>query len=124
MMPTNHRFLHCLVACLFALFNLVSYVSSQSISLVSNGLSVTLNEIPYYVSPYTAGNVTVEVAALSKFASVNGLYPITIVQDTVTSSELPTLMKNFTSSDDVFQTAFTQGMPNFWFTRICFLSCY
>jgi hypothetical protein len=98
------------MACLIAVLSFVSYVSAQSISLASNGLSITLNGIPYYVSPYAAGNVTVNLTAFSKSASVNGFYPITVVQDAISSNELPGLMKNFTSSDDVFQTAFAQGM--------------
>jgi hypothetical protein len=109
-MCTNQCFLHRLVACLFAFLSLVSYVSTQSITLASNGLSLTLSDIPYYVSPYAAGNITVNANALSKSASVNGFYPVTIVQGTVSSNELPDLVTNFTSSDDVFQTAFTQGM--------------
>lgn len=110
-MPANQCFFHRAVACLLGLLDIVSYVSSQSVSIASNGLSLTLDGIPYYVSPYAAGNVTVSATALSKSASVNGFYPITIVQETIASSELPDLVKNFTSSDDVFQAAFTQGMP-------------
>ena len=111
-MPTNQCSLERFAAFLFALANVFSYVTSQSVSIASNGLSVTVNGIPYFVSPYVAGNITVNVTALSESASVNGFYPITIVQETVTSSELPGLVKNFTAADDVFQTAFTQGMPN------------
>jgi hypothetical protein len=110
MMLTNHYFLHRLMACLFIFLNLFSYVLTQNISLSSNGLSVTLNGIPYYVSPYAAGRITVNAHALTKSASINGFYPITIVQATVSRSDLPGLIKNFTLSDDVFQTAFTQGM--------------
>jgi hypothetical protein len=109
-MRTNQCFPLRWAACLFAFLSLVSYVSSQSITLTSNGLSLTLNGIPYYVSPYAAGKITVNVTALSTSASVNGLYPVTIVQATVSSNELPALVKNFSSSDDVFQAAFTQGM--------------
>jgi hypothetical protein len=123
-MAANQCFLRCLMACLAAFLSHVPYVSTQSISLTSNGLSVTLNDIPYFVSPYVAGNVTVNVTALSKSTSVNGFYPITVVQDAISSSELPGLVKNFTSSDDVFQTAFTQGMPRFFLSCIEFLSRY
>lgn len=110
MMPTSYNFLHDLAVRLFVFYYLFSYVSTQSISLISNGLSVTLNGVPYYVSPYAAVRVTANAIALSKSTSVNGYYPITVVQATVSSSELPGLLKNFSSSDDVFQTAFTQGM--------------
>ena len=119
-MFTNQCSFHHLVVCLIAFLGLVSYVSTQPISLASNGLSITLNEIPYYVSPYTAGNVTVNLTALSKSASVNGFYPITVVRDVISSSELPGLVKNFTLSDDVFQTAFAQGMAGLFLTRIEF----
>jgi hypothetical protein len=111
MMPTSYNFLHDLAVRLFIFYCFFSYLSTQSTSLISNGLSVTLNGVPYYVSPYAAGRVTVNAIALSKSTSVNGIYPITVVQATVSSSELPGLLKNFSSSDDVFQTAFTQGMP-------------
>jgi hypothetical protein len=112
-----------LMTCLIAFLSLVPYVSTQPISLASNGLSITLNQIPYYVSPYAAGNVTVNLTALSKSVSVNGFYPITVVKDAISSNELPGLVKNFTSSDDVFQTAFAQGMPKLFLTRIEFPSC-
>jgi len=122
-MFTNRCSFRHLVGCLIAFLSLVSYVSTQPISLASNGLSITLNEIPYYVSPYAAGNVTVNLTVLSKSASVNGFYPITVVQDVISSSELPGLVKNFTLSDDVFQTAFAQGMAGSFLTRIEFPSC-
>jgi hypothetical protein len=111
------------MACLIAFLSLLSYVSAQSISLASNGLSITLNGIPYYISPYAAGNVTVNLTALSKSVSINGFYPITVVQDAISSSELPGLMRNFTSFDDVFQTAFAQGMLKLFLTHIEFPSC-
>lgn len=122
MMPTNYNLLRNLVARLFVLHCIVSYVSTQRISLISNGLSVTLNGVSYYVSPYAAGHVSVNAIALSKSTSVHGFHPITIVQATVSSSELPGLLKNFSSSDDVFQTAFTQGMQKSFLNHLGILS--
>jgi hypothetical protein len=88
-MPTSYDSLCDLVARLFVFHCIFSYVSTQSVSLISNGLSVTLNGISYYVSPYAAGHVSVNAIALCKSTSVNGFHPITIVQATVSSSELP-----------------------------------
>lgn len=122
-MFTNQCSLHHSVVCLIVFLSLVSYLSTQPISLASNGLSIALNEIPYHISPHAAGSVTVNLTALSKSASVNGFYPITVVQDVISSSGLPGLVKNFTLSDDVFQTAFAQGMAGLFLTRIEFPSC-
>ena len=83
-------------------------VTAEGLSLSSAGLTVVLNDISYYVSPYAVGNVIVNSSALAGSASVNGFYPITVLADSVSSSELGSLVQNFTAADDVFQEAFLQ----------------
>lgn len=87
-----------------AALGLLGAVSAQ---LVSTGLSVTLDHIDYFVSPYSAGNVTVSAAFLKDVPSVNGFYPVTVVQEeTAEVSSLPSLFSTWTDVDDVFTPAF------------------
>lgn len=87
-----------------ATLGLLGAVSAQ---LVSTGLSVTLDHIDYFVSPYPAGNVTVSAAFLKDVPSVNGFYPVTVVQgETAEVSSLPSLFSTWTDVDDVFTPAF------------------
>ncbi|KAF3760034.1 amidase signature enzyme [Cryphonectria parasitica EP155] len=79
-------------------------VSSQ---LTGSGLSVVLNDVDYFISPFIAGHVTVESQSLSAVGSVFGFAPVTIVQEAIAQSELSELLSNWTASDDVFQDGFT-----------------
>lgn len=91
-----------------------AWTGPASGQLTSTGFSVTLNDVDYYVSPYPAGNVTVDVSALASTLSVHGFHPVTVVQQDVTVHELAAVVENFTATDDVFQPAFLQAvfMPN------------
>ncbi|KAK3330746.1 amidase signature domain-containing protein [Apodospora peruviana] len=80
-------------------------VSAVAAQLASTGLSVTLNNVPYFISPYSAGKVSVDTRSLSKVATVFGFKPVTVVPD-AKESDLPKLLTSWTSVDDVFQPAF------------------
>jgi hypothetical protein len=77
--------------------------------LISTGFSVTFNDVYYYISPYAVGNVSVEPTVLSTASAVHGFYPVTVIQEDIGVNGISSVVKNFTSSDDVFQEAFLQG---------------
>lgn len=108
-MSTNQCFMRRFIYSLALSFLYAFHILAQSISLSSTGLTVLLNDIPYYVSPYSVGNITFNSTALSGCVSINGFYPVTVLKDTVSSNDLSALFQNFTSTDDVFQAAFVQG---------------
>ncbi|TPX07409.1 uncharacterized protein E0L32_002121 [Thyridium curvatum] len=83
-----------------------SLIHASTASLVSTGLSVTLNSIDYYISPFSSGNITVAPSALSTVPKIYGFVPVTVVQDAVARSALPSLFANWTGVDDVFQSGF------------------
>jgi hypothetical protein len=87
-------------------------VSSTSAQLVSTGLSVTLNDIYYFISPYASGHLplTPSLSSLDKVPNVYGFKAVTVVQGAVARSELPALFANWTAIDDVFQPAFSQAV--------------
>lgn len=51
--------------------------------LVSAGFSVTFNDVYYYVSPYSVGNVSVDLTVLSTVSAVHGFYPVTVIQEDI-----------------------------------------
>lgn len=86
------------------------FVSSVLAQLTSSGLSVKLNGIDYYISPYSSGNVSYDASLLTGTQSTFGFTPVTVVQDQIAISELPSLVTNWTQADDVFQEAFLQAV--------------
>ncbi|PYH94503.1 amidase signature enzyme [Aspergillus ellipticus CBS 707.79] len=81
-------------------------ISSVTAQLVSTGLSVTLDSIDYFISPYASGNVTVAPALLSGVPSANGFLPVTVVQEKHDVSALSSVFSAWAVKDDVFSDAF------------------
>lgn len=91
------------------LLSILLSTDSVRATLTSTGFTVSFNSIYYFVSPYVAGNTSVDVSALSTAESVHGFYPVTVMNESTTISDIPAIVKNFTAVDDVFQEAFLQG---------------
>ncbi|KND89005.1 Amidase 1 [Tolypocladium ophioglossoides CBS 100239] len=85
-------------------------VTTSSSELVSTGLSVTLNDVYYYISPYSSGELDIHPSDLSSVPSVHGIHPVTVVQDAISESDLPDLLEDWDRIDDVFQTGFAQAI--------------
>lgn len=83
----------------------------SSAQLVSTGLSVTFNDVYYFISPYATGKIPDSsiAVALTKVPSVFGFKPVSVVQG-VAASDLSTLFANWTAIDDVYQPAFSQAV--------------
>lgn len=94
----------------FALTVIVA-ASSTYAQLVSTGLSVTFNDVYYFISPYSSGKVDVtSVSALSKVPTVVGFKPVTVVQGATAQSDLAGLFSTWEKTDDVYQTGFSQAV--------------
>ncbi|KAK4099405.1 glutamyl-tRNA amidotransferase [Parathielavia hyrcaniae] len=98
------RFLHLSVA------SLLARLASASAVLTSTGLSVKLNDVNYYVSPFSSGKVVVPRCSLGKVPDVVGFKPVTVVQGAFAQSDLPQLFANWTAIDDVWQPAFSEAI--------------
>lgn len=85
-------------------------LSVASAQLTGTGLSVFLNDIPYYISPFTAGYADINSSSASLASASNdaiyGFTPVTVIQEAVAESDLPALFSNYTAVDDVFQIEF------------------
>ncbi|SPO03679.1 related to D-mandelate dehydrogenase [Cephalotrichum gorgonifer] len=85
---------------------LLGAIASAAAQLVSTGMSVTLDNVDLFISPYSSGNVTIKRKALSSLPIINGFRPVTVVQEAVAQSELSALFSDWVSKDDVFSDAF------------------
>lgn len=85
-------------------------LSGSCAQLISTGLSLTFNNVDYYISPYSPGNVTFNSSLLSSIPTVFGLKPVTVVQQQITSDQLQPLVSSWLQEDDVFQEAFLQAV--------------
>lgn len=105
---------HSVLSTSLGLITILSYLPHLALAtFTSKGFSVAVNDVDYFVSPYVAGKVSFNVSLLtlsSASSSVLGFYPVTIVQEKIGVEELPDLVKNYTSKDDVFQEEFLIGM--------------
>lgn len=95
------------MVCSFGVSVLVGLLPVASTQLIGSGLSVVLNDIPYFISPFTAGYVSSGSSSLSAVSSIYGFTPVTVVQETVADTELSALFSNYSAADDVFQDGFT-----------------
>ncbi|KAF9872970.1 hypothetical protein CkaCkLH20_09480 [Colletotrichum karsti] len=80
--------------------------SSAAGQLVSTGASLKLDDVYYFVSPFSQGkayNGTLNIKALPR---AFGFTPVTVVSETLAKTDLPALFANWTARDDVWQPAF------------------
>lgn len=89
------------------LMSLLSGLLVVSAQLTGNGLSVLLNDINYFISPFTAETISVGPFASSSVKIIHEFAPVTVVQKVIDEASLPELFANWTSIDDVFQDGFS-----------------
>ena len=80
--------------------------------LISTGMTVILNDIPYYIPAAPVATIHIRPNQLNAGTSAAGLVPLTVVETTsltLTQSDLEAIIANYTASDDVFQTGFLEG---------------
>ena len=90
--------------CLF----LYPALTFSAASVVNNGISVTFNDIPYFISPYSAGSLPKDPPGLEGAVELGGLYPITVLPESP-SDNFSAVVDSFLAQDDVFQTDFLQS---------------
>jgi hypothetical protein len=86
---------------------LLPYTAAQ---LASTGFSISFNDIHYFVSPYSSGNISVDESVLSSTEDVHGFYPVTVVQQAIAASDLDATVQNFIQSDDVYSELFSTAI--------------
>lgn len=102
------------VRSLFHTFVLATCVHNvaAALSFSNTGLTVTLNDIPYYVSPDAVATLPVRTK-LSSLAATAGFVPLTVINTpsvTYSENDLAATLSNFTAADDVFQEGFLEGI--------------
>ncbi|KAK0655616.1 amidase signature domain-containing protein [Cercophora newfieldiana] len=94
-----------------SVLSLVSSLSLASAKLAATGLTVTLNDVYYYISPFSSGKVDVPCGSLSAVPKVFGFKPVAIVnQGDVAQEDVSDLFAKWATIDDVFQPAFADGV--------------
>lgn len=90
--------------------SLLALASSVTSSLTGTGASVQLNEINYFISPFTQGRVSNGTAAIKTHQSQFGFVPATIISDGNNDSPLVlrNMFQNWSNVDDVWQPAFLE----------------
>lgn len=94
----------------FFLLCLIARVTTASLALSSTGLSVILDTVYYFVSPFPSGQLDVPRGSLSRVPDVVGFRPVTVVQDRVSSHDISRLLTNWTTIDDVYRPAFSTAI--------------
>ena len=78
--------------------------------LTSTGLTVTLNDIYYFISPFPWGKVDAPSSLLTGVPTVVGFKPVTVIQEPVPESDIRQLLLNWTVIDDVYQPSFSEAI--------------
>ncbi|KXH38291.1 hypothetical protein CSAL01_00167 [Colletotrichum salicis] len=87
-------------------FTLLALVGAAAADLTSTGASLILNDIYYFVSPFSQGNPSNSSFNFKSLPRAFGFTPVTVVAEPLPKSSLTSLFANWTSQDDVWQPAF------------------
>ncbi|KAK1510333.1 uncharacterized protein CCOS01_15164 [Colletotrichum costaricense] len=88
-------------------FTLFALVGAAAADLTSTGASLLLNDIYYFVSPFSQGNPSNSSSFnIKSLPRAFGFTPVTVVAEPLPKSSLPSLFANWSSQDDVWQPAF------------------
>ncbi|KEY65841.1 hypothetical protein S7711_05847 [Stachybotrys chartarum IBT 7711] len=91
-------------------FVTLGFVASAAAQLVSTGASVQLNDVYYFISPYSQGRVQDGSIDIASLPQAFGFSPVTVVAEDVETSEIAALVGNWTTQDDVWQPAFLSAV--------------
>lgn len=107
-----HSFVHSFSWTYFLFCAILPISLIEAVSISYSGQSVTLNDIPYFISPYSAGRLSLDGVSLAGCVSAGGLYPVMVLDSSVNASDISALVQSYTAQDDVFQPAFMQSTSN------------
>ncbi|CAG9988783.1 unnamed protein product [Clonostachys byssicola] len=86
---------------------LATLAATASGTLVPTGSSVTLNDIHYFISPFSQGQAC-DPFDLGKYSGPSEYIPVTVVAQPLPETSLDSLFANWISRDDVWQQGFLE----------------
>lgn len=90
---------------------ILAVITCLSFFTLVTGTTVSINGIAYYPSSELVATISISSSQRAVFLNAD-LVPLTVVdggKGSFGSSELQTVVKTYTTSDDVFNTGFLQG---------------
>lgn len=91
-------------------FAFLTLAGAAVADLVTTGASLKLDDVYYFVSPFSQGKPSNASPDLKTLPRAFGFTPITVVAETVASHDLTSLFSNWTAQDDVWQPAFLNAI--------------
>ncbi|KAF5521247.1 Amidase 1 [Colletotrichum aenigma] len=91
-------------------FAFLTLAGAAVADLVTTGASLKLDDVYYFVSPFSQGKPSNASLDLKTLPRAFGFTPITVVAETVASHDLTSLFSNWTAQDDVWQPAFLNAI--------------
>ena len=98
---------------MLALLTATTIVCKVQALLNSKGMTVTLNDIPYYVPASPIAIINCDSKYLGAATSLAGLVPLTVIQTsslTFSQRDFAATIANYMANDDVFQPGFLKGI--------------
>ncbi|KAI9149081.1 Scytalone dehydratase-like protein Arp1 [Paramyrothecium foliicola] len=89
---------------------LLGLAASAAAQLVNTGASVKINDIYYFVSPFSQGKAHDGSLNFESLPRAFGFTPVTVVADEVEKAALEGFFGNWTTQDDVWQPAFLSAV--------------
>ncbi|KAK2041446.1 amidase signature enzyme [Colletotrichum somersetense] len=87
-------------------FALLALVGLAAADLVQTGASLKLDDIYYFVSPFSQGKPSNRSVNIKSLPRAFGFTPVTVVSDPVPKDGLASLFSTWAAKDDVWQPAF------------------
>ncbi|GKT47852.1 amidase 1 [Colletotrichum spaethianum] len=81
-------------------FTLLTLVGAAAADLVQTGASLRLNDVYYFVSPFSQGKPSNGSLNIKSLPRAFGFTPVTVVSDPVPKDSLAALFSNWTAKDD------------------------
>lgn len=92
-----------------AVLSVLACLPSTIAQLKSDGLSVSFgDDLYYYISPFPAGNISLDASTLATAEAVHGFYPVTVIQQAIDVDAIDAIVSNFTGTDDVYAEMFSK----------------
>ncbi|KAI8269682.1 Amidase 1 [Colletotrichum sp. SAR11_239] len=91
-------------------FAFLTLAGAAVADLVTTGASLKLDDVYYFVSPFSQGKPSNASLDLKTLPRAFGFTPITVVAEAVASHDLTSLFSNWTAQDDVWQPAFLNAI--------------
>ncbi|KAL0932100.1 glutamyl-tRNA amidotransferase [Colletotrichum truncatum] len=91
-------------------FAFLGLAASAAAQLLQTGASLKLNDVYYFVSPFSQGKAYDGALNIKSLPRAFGFTPITVISEPVAKNDLTSLFTNWTMEDDVWQPAFLSSI--------------